>query len=489
MLKSRFDSVDSVANIFASLLRHSAFLVAFYSTCTMHIPASTISKTMGKKSKRRAAGRGRGNAFGGGSGSGPSATVSGDVVDPSAAAAASGAGAGAGTGRDSRMHSNAVVKAAAAFANMLEGIKPRESLQGIVNTNDDPLLCAGRDCSSKLDLWDCGITMRYTMLCCGKRFCPDCYPAWNERCGGCRAPRPMLVAKGMKRARSGEPWAQLTMGNFFLKTEGRPTEGMECLQSAALQGHPQAVRNLSVEYCIGELFPRDLSVARALAWKTVEVWDDPAWHRSCFELLVCVAEELAADGPDEGLHQAAAILRGIAKDVDKVNLSAKFCGRAVSILQRIESVDSDSALARFASRVFRLGIPNFLGHPSFRSTAKEACLCHLLADEPGLGMLWFSISRKLLQYASDNESQEPFMLGCWPELRNIRNACGGCGAVLEGERRKMCRRCRTYCYCSRDCQKSHWNRADGGHRGECMEVADEIRKILTAIRNGQLHQP
>ena len=55
--------------------------------------------------------------------------------------------------------------------------------------------------------------------------------------------------------------------------------------------------------------------------------------------------------------------------------------------------------------------------------------------------------------------------------------------------RKMCRRCRTYCYCSRECQELDWNRAIYGHREECMEVAAEMRKLLAAIQNGQLQLP
>lgn len=68
------------------------------------------------------------------------------------------------------------------------------------------------------------------------------------------------------------------------------------------------------------------------------------------------------------------------------------------------------------------------------------------------------------------------------KLREMRNSCGGCGGALSGERRKYCRCCRTYCYCDEECQKQHW---ENGHREECKEVEEHMRKILRAIRLGR----
>ena len=69
-------------------------------------------------------------------------------------------------------------------------------------------------------------------------------------------------------------------------------------------------------------------------------------------------------------------------------------------------------------------------------------------------------------------------IGC--QLRRLRNNCGGCGVDLDGDRRQYCRQCKTYCYCSRECQKLHWNRiGEGGHAHECKKVQclkKEIRK-------------
>lgn len=48
--------------------------------------------------------------------------------------------------------------------------------------------------------------------------------------------------------------------------------------------------------------------------------------------------------------------------------------------------------------------------------------------------------------------------------------CGGYGVVLEGMTRKTCKNCSVFCNCSRECQKMHWNRQEGGHRDDCKRM-------------------
>ena len=63
------------------------------------------------------------------------------------------------------------------------------------------------------------------------------------------------------------------------------------------------------------------------------------------------------------------------------------------------------------------------------------------------------------------------------ELRALRDICGGCGVEFEGKERKFCRGCCAVCYCSRECQKMHWNRKEGGHREDCKDSSELKQKM------------
>ena len=65
------------------------------------------------------------------------------------------------------------------------------------------------------------------------------------------------------------------------------------------------------------------------------------------------------------------------------------------------------------------------------------------------------------------------------ELCEMRKSCGTCGISLDSSSRKLCAGCKICCYCSRDCQKVHWNRLDDGHRDQCktvMKMVEEMEK-------------
>ena len=67
-------------------------------------------------------------------------------------------------------------------------------------------------------------------------------------------------------------------------------------------------------------------------------------------------------------------------------------------------------------------------------------------------------------------------------FRQLRDSCGGCGVTFEGKARKFCRGCRTFCYCSRECQTMHWNRKKGGHREDCLGLVELKKKLREARR-------
>jgi hypothetical protein len=93
--------------------------------------------------------------------------------------------------------------------------------------------------------------------------------------------------------------------------------------------------------------------------------------------------------------------------------------------------------------------------------------------------------RSLLSSCADRKSVLDIIVLFRTGLRKIRNKCGGCGAILEGDMRKKCGGCKTFCYCSRECQKLHWNRSKNGHRDECKEVMELKRKVKDARKESK----
>mmetsp|Transcript_32216 Transcript_32216/g.70815 ORF Transcript_32216/g.70815 Transcript_32216/m.70815 type:complete len:365 (+) Transcript_32216:258-1352(+) len=348
---------------------------------------------------------------------------------------------------------------------------PPISLKGITSTNDDPDACAF--CSDPFFMVDLERKINGAVnICCGKSICLNCNDydrtfigaGRSKRCSFCNSPA-IVGDKGnigalKKHAKKGAAWAQFVLGNWFeygsnslSKSEH---DAKRWYEKAAKQGHPEAMVRLGNFYLDGVGgCTVNLSKAREYAEKAMSL--DGNVVDLSLDLLLEISDRV---GPGEaksilvplaenGIPRAQLGLGAVFALEDNF-LAAKKWFEA-SALQGNEA--ADRVILSFCSNILNMPETNFW----FNIVYKPGMTLDVVAQE-----LQESTGRR---------------------LRQLRDNCGGCGIKLDGDRRKYCKQCRTYCYCSRECQKLHWSRTEG-HRSECMAVRALEEKIeMTTSRS------
>ena len=440
---------------------------------------------MGKKSKRR----------GGTDGGKKSRQVagaedvrgsSGSILDQVIAAAASGV---AGPG----------VTSADALA-LLETVPPPPSFKGIISTNDDPGKCAL--CLSPAAIvspyGELGVAFSVSLqLCCGKRFCKACRKAdancgfaldllGKRRCTFCNALRSRRTSLSLQAATARKAWALYSMGLKHYSRGESPGQAFDYMVKAASQGHPEAFLKLS-DLCLGKWgHPRDLVAAQAFAKKARSL--HPDLRRVSNKVLLDIAKGLFEDG---AVEEVMGILSDMVTEADPDALDGVLCEGIAAVAYRLKEYQLAS---KMRVRAFCFG--------RVRSALRASGI-YFVMEHFALSKLWLSVACKtssgfhsFMILDDDGTGNKP---GVWSspnikqrrdeiraKLRKISDSCGGCGAALEGDTRQYCRGCKAFCYCSRECQKMHWNRTNGGHRAECKEAQDQACKILEAIQSGKI---
>ena len=423
---------------------------------------------MGKKSKRRG-GTGGGRKGQHAAGAGADDGEAGDQLTAARAAAAT-----LPTG----------IETPADALAFLETVQPLASLKGIVSTNDDPgkcALCSGPTVPG-------GDHTSLTIFCCGKQFCEECHLRENgsagfaldllgkKRCTFCNTSQKCILSLSLQKATAGgKAWAQYVQGNIHLIVNKSPRVASLWMIRAAANGHPAAFLQLA-RLCRGEWgHPRDLVVAQAFAKKARSL--QPDLRLASNKALLDIARGYFEDG---AAGEVMGILSDIAKETDPDALDGDLC-------EKMAACAYESGQVQLAGE---MGAKAFChGEIEFAHCAMAA---YFLSANYALSKLWLSVACK----TKTDGSFQKVLLSCPKErrgeirskLREISDSCGGCGAALEGDTRKWCRGCKAFCYCSRECQKLHWNRpdADGGHSSECKEAQDQARKILEAIESGKV---
>ena len=348
------------------------------------------------------------------------------------------------------------------------------ALKDIYNTNESPLRCS--ICSEVL-----GYGFSTIVSCCGKSACDQCLDAgklYDEKAGGCLLCSNADGGIGLlkKHAKKGHAWAQVQLGLEFRKgnrVSQSHYDAVRWIRKAAAKGHPGAMLELSFCCRRGEGCSRDLVEARTWAQKAVifDHFKDAAIH----QLALTGTEHFRSGKHDEGVLVLSEILK---MDIENVATDAKtlfhlghLCGLAGN---------DSSGLKWFSKCVLRGKFTAALLHRGFDTDAAcGAMSCCLGLQRYAEAKLWLSVASSTGNRTGEGipERWAPVVPILQQRLRDLRQSCKVCSAPLDRSNRKLCKGCKTFCYCSRECQKAHWNRSEDGHREECKRVTELEEKL------------
>ena len=336
-------------------------------------------------------------------------------------------------------------------------------LKGIINTNDDPFVCA--ICPAPINKEESAMNM-----CCGKTACTQCndsgrfYNKQTGQCSICKVIGNSNTALAKKNAKRGHAWAQAEFATCFVEGDGVRQchyDAVRWFRKAAAQGHPFALLRLSYYLRTGEGCLRSLAEAKYFAEKAIFVshpffiWVSDLAHGQ----LVEVGRAFSDSGDNE---TAKAIL---------LPLAEMGMAKAQHELAVTYSRDDDG----YAGALLWFG-KSALGEANEKAAFSAAVCCN------SLGMFaeakfWHSLAMKIGPIPDGCSELFYRLLWHW---RGLRKSCKACGITLNSDTRKLCKGCKTYCYCSVECQKNHWDRSEDGHREECMKVT-ELKERVKAI--------
>ena len=399
-------------------------------------------------------------------------------------------------------------------------------LKGIVNTNDDPTRCAR--CQVGIDLYrEYGFVL---LSCCGKTICDTCAdrhgrsmtrralgtPLQPHHCAFC----PELATHSLtlkefvsilkKNSKKGHAWAQHSLGliylNGALSVSQSYFEAKRWFEKAARQNHPDALHNLGCLYKEGIVGGRvDLEKARDLILSAMEI--DPESSKTYAESLVAIASCYLYDGvveKREGIKQALGILVPLT-GIDPENTDATIQARFQLAYALYGKGDSQASYGWYCSAVLLAAASpgentmGSLGESLSATSTYNAMICcgygRLASSVTAQRIFWARLAQKECVSVKLNTDKRleraQKIVKTLQAARRLRDTCGGCGAEFEGKERKFCHGCKAFCYCSRECQKMHWNRKKDGHREDCKGAMDlkvklkKARKEAAATKNGK----
>ena len=370
-------------------------------------------------------------------------------------------------------------------------IRQPHPLKGVTNSNDDPTRCAA--CSTFFFLHDLGNAGH--SVCCGRSVCLSCFADEVKlNCPQCNALFDFApfdfgtIARLKKLSKKGHPWAQVALAGFYFLGSGirqSDTEALHWHRQAAKRGHPQSMEMLGKCFLRGVFgCPVDLHQAQEYfeACLNPSNFLSTSIYDSCLENLVEIAE---LHFEAKSFEKAKAILLPLAED--GVGKAQKALGNAILGGMLTDSGEMPSLREKqntFSSALLWYSSASFApaGEEAALGNAEHgAMICCEELQKFAQAKLWARFVKKTRSFPGINNeariARVRVLVRLQRALRALRDVCGGCGAEFEGKERKFCRACRAYCYCSRECQKMHWNRKKGGHREDCKGASELKQKM------------
>jgi hypothetical protein len=283
--------------------------------------------------------------------------------------------------------------------------------------------------------------------------------------------------------KKGYPWAYHQLGDVYkcgvetvcYRVRRSLTQAFGLFEMAAKSGHPGALETLGMFYLYVKINGTvDLPKARHYYEKAMSIIPTFSSDRGRDGLLD-IAKEYQLVNTDESNAEAKSILLAITKD-PPVDPDAFDFSDALFCVGKAHSRDENHVEA------YRAYISSLTCVGATQPTQTVVPSAMVSADKLGLpaqARFWFG--KVQLSDIIDRDlrrSVAVFYFHLGPIFRKMRDSCGGCGAEFDGKERKYCRECRTFCYCSRGCQKLHWNRKEDGHREDCLGLKELKKQLL-----------
>ena len=263
---------------------------------------------------------------------------------------------------------------------------------------------------------------------------------------------------------------------------------MRWYEKAAKNNHPDALALMGLLHMYGQMgFVLDLEKGRRCIELAKDA--DSVSFSMHMKTLSNLAEIYLAGVEDDKIDRALSILLPLVVECDLKGLPLPMIVRFMLGYTRYLEGDFLDSLRWYTScaleRDFSLQEKETLIHVAVFNSM--SCCGQL--QFPAQNKVWGGAVKKELMspyvsytYRSERVAALVQAQRLW---RSMRDTCGGCGVAFEGKERKFCRGCKTFCYCSRECQKMHWNRKKNGHREDCKGAMELKRKLKEARRQSK----